>query len=772
MALTFADTHNMIAFLTKSDTSEGFEQIIDFLNASVIQYALMVNPTIYVSCIKQFWSSVSIKKTHDVVRLQALIDRRKVIITEHTVRQALYLDDADSIDCLPNEEIFVELARMGYEKPSTKLTFYKAFFSTQWKFLIHTILQCMSAKRTAWNEFSSSMASDVICLATGRKFNFLKYIFDSLVRNVDSPSKFYMYPRFLQLMNNAQITDISSHNTKYTSPALIQKVFANMRRVGKGFSGVDTLLFEGMLVPQQVHDNIDAAAEDEDAAEPTPPSPTPAATPPPQQELIPSSLQAKTTPPPSPHQYPIAQPSSPPQQQPSQPTNIFMDLLNTLLETCTTLTRKVENLEHNKIAQALGITKLKQRVRRLEKKRGCIQTGGKIAELDADEDVTLEEVAAEVTKDADVQGRLEESQAQVYHLDLELAQKVLSMQDDETEPAKLIEVIKVVTTTKLMTEVVTAATTAAITITADPMPKASALRRIRGVIIHDLEETATLSVIVHSEPKFKDKGKGIIVEEPKPLKRQAQIKKDEVPIFEKHFNSIVAFLDKGEKEIEEEASKVIKRKSESSKEKAAKKQILDEEVDELKIHLQIVPSDEDDVYTEATPLALKVLVVDYQIHTDHNKPYYKIIRAHGTYQLFLSFISLLRNIDREDLEMLWKIVQERFAFLEPKNFSDDFLLNAFKTMFEKPNVKDNIWKNQRGRYRLAKVKSWKLLESCKVYIITFTTTQMILLVERRYHLTRFTLDQMLDNIRLEVEEESEVSLELLRFVRRQQQEGY
>nr|GFC85813.1 hypothetical protein [Tanacetum cinerariifolium] len=86
---------------------------------------------------------------NDVVRLQALIDRRKVIISEDTVRQALRLDDAKSIDCLPNEEIFTELARMGYGKPSTKLTFYKAFFSAQWKFFIHTILQCMSAKRIA-----------------------------------------------------------------------------------------------------------------------------------------------------------------------------------------------------------------------------------------------------------------------------------------------------------------------------------------------------------------------------------------------------------------------------------------------------------------------------------------------------------------------------------------------------------------------------------------------------------------------------------------------
>nr|GEU91347.1 hypothetical protein [Tanacetum cinerariifolium] len=531
--------------------------------------------------------------------------------------------------------------------------------------------------------------------------------------------------------------DLSSHTTKYTSPALTQKVFTNMRRVGKGFSGVDTSLFEGMLVPQQVHVDIDAA-------KPTPPTlaPTP---PPPPQELIPSSSQVTPTPPPSPHHSPIAQPSSPPQQpplQPSQTTDISMDLLNTMLETYTTLTRKVENLEQDKIAQALEITKLK----RMHPNRR------KIAELDADEDVTLEEVPAEVTKDADVQGRLEESQAQVYHLDLEHAQKVL--------------------------KVVTAAAT---TITAAPMPMASALKRRKGVVIRDPEETATPSVIVYYEPKSKDKGKGILVENPKPLKKQAHIEQDKAyarelkaelnaninwnevieqvkrkekqdnivmryqalkrkpqteaqarknmmvylknmdgfkmdffkgmtydeirPIFEKHFNSIVAFLEKGEKKLQEEASKQSKRKIDTSKEKTTKKQKLDEEVEELRTHLQIIPNNEDDVYTKATPLALKVPVIDYQIHTEHNKPYYKIIRADGTHQLFLSFISLLRNFDREDLEMLWKIFQERFASSEPKNFSYDFLLNTLKTMFEKPNVEAHIWRNQRGIYRFAKVKS-------------------------------------------------------------------
>nr|GEZ53303.1 hypothetical protein [Tanacetum cinerariifolium] len=104
---------------------------------------------------------------NDITRLQALVDRKKVVLTETVIRDVLRLDDAEGVDCLSNEEIFTELARMGYEKPSTKLTFYKAFFSSQWIFLIHTILQSMSAKHTSWNEFSSAMASIVICLSTG-----------------------------------------------------------------------------------------------------------------------------------------------------------------------------------------------------------------------------------------------------------------------------------------------------------------------------------------------------------------------------------------------------------------------------------------------------------------------------------------------------------------------------------------------------------------------------------------------------------------------------
>nr|GFA37746.1 xylulose kinase-1 [Tanacetum cinerariifolium] len=433
----------MIAYLTKSDASEWFNQIIDFLNGSSIKYALSVNPNIYVSCIKQFWTSVAVKKVNDVTRLQALVDNKRVIITEATIRDALRLDDAEGL----SEE----------------------------------------------------------------------------------------YGQFNQVLH------VSTFPTTYDkSPS----------RVGKGCSRVETPLFERMIVEQQVGKGADEVHVE---------------------DVFTAGVAAEDA-------------------------RISMDLLQNLLDTCTTLTRRVEHLEQDKIAQALEITKLKQRVKKLERRNKAsklwrlqkvgtsqrVETsddtvmddvskhGRIIADIDADKDVTMKDVAA-VTKDVqvanieespDVQGRQAESQAQIYQIDLEHADKVLSMQDVDIEPAELQEVVEVVTTAKLITEVVTAASTT-ITAAAPQLTTAAA---------------PTLTTAPNS--------------------------------------------------------RALKRLRETQEEKAAKKQKLDEEVVELKRHLQIVPNDEDNVYTEATPLAHKVLVVDYKIYTENNKPYYKIIRADGSPQLF------------------------------------------------------------------------------------------------------------------------------------------
>nr|GEX60958.1 putative ribonuclease H-like domain-containing protein [Tanacetum cinerariifolium] len=578
------------------------------------------NPLIFDSLLKTIWSSIHHLLINEVLTIPGQTSTGKEISNPFM---------AEGVESLPNEEIFTELARIGYEKPSTKLTFYKAFFSSQWKFLIYTILQCMSVKRTSWNESSSSMASAVICLSLGRKFNFSKYIFDSLVRNVDSPSKFYTYPRFLQLIIKKQVGDLSTHTTKYTSPALTQKVFANMRRVGKGFSGVKTPLFKGMLVVQEVEEgDADENVENVNAGDAA------------EGDVQPQSPQ--------------------PQPQPTQDAEIPMNLLQEVMDTYTVLSRRVEHLELDKISQPLEITKLKRRVKKQEMRNKVkvlklrrLQKVGTTQRVKTSDDTVMDDVTnqgrmiAKMNQDADV----------VLEDDKEVTNEVKDVQDDidesedESEPTKVQEVVDVVTIAKIITKVVT---TTSETITAAEVPVLAATtaaaskltaaprRRTKGVVIRDPKESTTpTSIIVHSEAKCKDKGKGILVEEPKPFKKQQQIEQDQKyarelevelnrtidwyevidhvnkkakedptvdyfkgmsyddirPIFEAKFNSNVAFLQKTKEQIKEEESRALKRLNETPEEKAAKRQKLDEEVEELKRHLQIVPNDDDDVYT-------------------------------------------------------------------------------------------------------------------------------------------------------------------------------
>ncbi|GJR10282.1 putative ribonuclease H-like domain-containing protein [Tanacetum coccineum] len=249
--LEFIDQHNMVACLERIDGNAEFHQI----------------------------ATAKSKTVNDVKQIHATVDGKTVVISESSVRSDLHFNDEDGITCLSNDEIFVNLALMGYERVSTKLTFQKAFFSPQWKYLIHTILHCLSSKTTAWNEFSTNLASAVICLAKGQKFNFSKLIFDGMLRNLDPTSKkFLMYPRFLQLFLNNQIALAEPFNDVYVTPVHTKKVFTNMKRQNKDFSGTVTPLFASMLVPQVV--------EGEGSGQPSEPQPPSSTAPPSHEEQV------------------------------------------------------------------------------------------------------------------------------------------------------------------------------------------------------------------------------------------------------------------------------------------------------------------------------------------------------------------------------------------------------------------------------------------------------------------------------------------------------
>nr|GEY29281.1 hypothetical protein [Tanacetum cinerariifolium] len=498
-----------------------------------------------------------------IVWLQALVDKKKVVITEATIRDTLRLDDAEGVDCLPNEEIFAELARMGYEKPSTKLTFYKAFFSSQWK------------------------------------------------------------------------------------------------RVGKRFSGVETPWFEGMLVARVIEEGGDDV-QDQSIQSPTPPT-----QPLQQPQDLPSTSQVQHTPPPSPQ----PQPQSLPQAQP-QADDFLMSLLQ----------ERIDSSDDTVMEDASN-------------------QGRMIDDLDRDTGVTLMDDKEEEkkTEKAKVAG-----DDQIVLIDNKPKFKIIRV--DETHQLY----INFITLLKNFDR--------------------EDMENLWGIV----KERFSTSKPTNFSDEYLLLTLKTMFEEP-----------DGQDAIWKSQRSVHG-LALSKEQLEEEENRAVQSINETSAQKAAKRRKLNEEVKDLKQHLEIVPDEDDDVYTEATPLARK---------------------------LYVSFITLLKNFDREHLESLWSLVKERFSTSKPNNFSDDYLLTTLGEMFERPNGQAQVWKSQRSVQGQAKVKSWKLLESCGVHIITFTTTQLILLVERRYPLTRFTLDQMLNAVKLGVEERSEMSLELLRFTRQQHQEG-
>ncbi|GJT83945.1 hypothetical protein Tco_1058287 [Tanacetum coccineum] len=259
--LKYSDKHNMVAFLKKPNESVGFTEVVDFLKGTSLRYALTHNPTIYDSLVKQFWQTATVRTlANGTQQLVASIDSKEYNITKASVRSKLQLADATGIHNLSDAEIYAGLATLGYVTEG-KLTFWKKNFTPQWKFLIHHILHCLSPKSGGWDQFGSTIATALICLSSNRVYNFSKMIFDGMVHNLESNSKFLMYPRFLQI-----ILDITTENKgRYLAPTLTKKLFANMKR---GYAGDIVPLLPAMLAGAAVD-------QGEGSAQPAEPHHTP-----------------------------------------------------------------------------------------------------------------------------------------------------------------------------------------------------------------------------------------------------------------------------------------------------------------------------------------------------------------------------------------------------------------------------------------------------------------------------------------------------------------
>nr|GEW56280.1 hypothetical protein [Tanacetum cinerariifolium] len=596
-------------------------------------------------------------------------EEEEVIVQEKEIKEKEELKRHLQIVANDDDDVYTEATPLAFKEPKNfsddfllnilKIMFEKSSIEASvWK---DQKGRYELAKVKSWKLFESyevhviTLTTTQMFLLVEKKYPLTHFTLEQMLNNMRfeveecHSAKTTSWNKFSSTMASAIIclaTNQKFNFSMYILLSLVKNIEAGVPfymfpRGGTSFSVVITPLFENMLVSAIK----EVGQAQDDVSIPTEPS---TSKPYKEHKLNKQQPVAPKVPSPEP---------SPAPQLPSPSNDLIPDAdkdslkLQELMDLCIRFSNKVLDLESEvidiKFYFTYKIAKLKDRVHKLEEKNRILKEKSfKSTKVDTATPIEDKEESFK-------QGRM-----------------IADMNDDvKEEPAEMEEVLEVVKAAKLMTEVVT---TAQSTTTVSQVPKANAPRKRRGVVIQDPEETAA-SVIMHTLVEPKDKGKGILIEEPKPLKWQAQIEQDEAFArqLEVELNANINWNDVIEQEIEEEGNK---RQGKSIKQETTKKQRMDEEAEELKRHRQIMANDDDDVFTEATTLASK-------------------------------------------------LVKERFETIEPNNFSNDFLLNILKIMFEKPDIEANVWKDQKGRYWLAK--------------------------------------QMLDNVRLEVEKENEMSLELL-----------
>ncbi|GJV94103.1 hypothetical protein Tco_1541916 [Tanacetum coccineum] len=766
--------------------------------------------------------------------ITAKVAGKPVNISEASIRSDLLFDDADGIDSLHNQAIFDAIQLMGYEGDLTVLTFNKALFSPQWRFLFHTMNHCISSKSTSWDQIPTNIATAVICLATNQKYNFSKLIFDGMMRHLDAKKKFVMYPRFISVFLDKQLKNVPVPLDHFPINALTSKVFSFMVKKGKHFSGNVTPLFESMLVQP---------TEDEGEASKRQSKPQPIPSPP-----HPSADQHETQPDPSPRPSPtIPIPDSIPEGsgrnhggQSSSDRSLSGNedglTLQSVYDLCVSLCKQVTD-------QAKEIKHLKAHIKKLKKKA---KPGRKPAKseptvhkdpaFDDLDDVDVNDAMDYMETDAYMQkgtAKPKEVEVSTDKLDEGTAEPKDGTSDESTAPTTVFrddetiaEFLVSMSQTKAKQKGVEIkdaedsdrprATSIRSVLTLKPLPKIDPKDKGKKVLEEEAESDAESEGVDEAERKFDQLAKD------EEIARKARIEADRLlatrlqeeeretftveerakflydtiaaqrrflaqqraaairsrpPTRTQLRNQMMTYLKHvgGKKHADlknknfEEIQVLYKKKgvvNEYSKEEDTQKVPAEQEVTEHRTkkrksgHVKMIarkrprpqPNDDsDDEYKKCLRIVTFDSTIDSEIMetksfvsklhkvSSPDGDYLVVYRVNGHFRAFNYLMEALHIFSRQDLFHLYDLVMKQYSKITPEGI-ELILWGDLKIMMESSTEENNQ----------------ELKDGTDIYM----------LVERRYPLSKELLQRMLD-LGLEVEEESTVVLHLVRFIKQQ-----
>ncbi|GKD66735.1 hypothetical protein Tco_1308843, partial [Tanacetum coccineum] len=441
--------------------------------------------------------------------------------------------------------------------------------------------------------------------------------------------------------------------------------------------------------------------------------------------------------------------------------------LHELMTICTKLSKHVLDLEKEKDAQAVKIPRLKKRVKRLERQRKSSTSQPrrrKYVQVESSDD-DLDE------KDASKQGRKNDKTNLMLH------ESDFDRFDDETVDVATTGVSTAsapVTTAGVAISSVEPRTPPTTTTIFDDEDVTMAMAQtLEDREQYTIEERAKFLVeTIAAQRKFRAAQRAAEIR--RLYEREQKFIHDFVPMDSKKEEKKSM-----EPESEGKKSKRLKRIAGSyatqkspKKPKVMKsvKNVTEEEAaeyekekEELRLSLKIISGDDSEVNYE--PLSRRFPIVNWEYkllgNVDAKDMYvYKLTRADGSSSYHGDMQAFLRRLDRQDLNDLYRLVQERFQD-HPLEGHDLLLWGDLRMLFD-PDEKDELWMNQLD-WKLLK---WKLHENCGVHTLFMDGTPMEInmLVEKKYPLIKELLEKML-NLQLEAEEESTMAFELIKFIK-------
>ncbi|GJW96065.1 hypothetical protein Tco_0177873 [Tanacetum coccineum] len=686
----------MVAYLQKSEGSIGFHQIVDFLTTSHIQYALTESPAIFVSLTKQFWqiATASTLENGDM-EIIATIDGKVKTASEASIRRHHKLKDFEGINDLPTTEIFEQLALMGYVSNSDKLTFQKGCFSPQWKFLIHTILQCLSSKKTAWEQFSSNIATQY-----EESFQGIYRGGHSIVSNNSCPGDFIKQetdvpqpssPTQTYVADEAASTGVDDrHGGATTTVSSLEagqdSVLENDLKQTKKVYGVafTKLIKKGRkiaeidedpdisLVHQMIHHDAQTQERQEHDLEP--------------HFEFTAHVEVYTT--------------EPDISTANVPVSIVGAKVSTAIPVVNTAAERQVYIRRS-------AAKRKDKGKAIMKEDESIQ---KKTKLQLEQERLGYEVALRL------QEQLDEDERQ------RLQAEEIGRYSDANKARLPVEMINERKRLFAQQRVEQRRNT--------PMTQAQ-------------QRTYMCNYIKHIGSHTPQQLKKLSLDEIKDLSESTMKRvKDFVPMkSDRSAPKIAAGSSKrdAEEELNQESSKRQKtgegsEPTEESKDKESD-ELSQEQLQQLMI---IVP----EVGMNVEALQTKYPIIDWEVFTEDSRMYWKIIRVGNHTEVYQIFEDMLKNFDRDDLVKLWSLVHERFNSTDPTEDKERELWVELKRLFE-PNDDDELWKSQRYMHDPL---TWRLYDTCGVHhVSTERGHDIFMLIERDYPLTRGLMTLMLCN---------------------------